>query len=374
MPDQTPDDLAARRRELKSRCAPLQGGGPRRPADLLARAAAWCRDNDVEFDQYGTGPVIEDLEARVADLLGFPAARFLPSGTLAQPMALRIWSDRAGGLPVGMHPTAHLELHEERGYARLWGLQATLVGPRDRPLLARHLEAVPERLAALLVELPIREAGGQLPTWDQLTALKAAARSRRTRLHLDGARLWECGPAYGRPYSAICEGFDSCYVSFYKGVGALAGSMLLGPRDFIADAHVWQRRAGGNLWSQVASVATAAMLLDERLARMPAWLGHARAIADALRGLPGLRLLPDPPHVNMLHVYLPFPPDVAARARDRVAEEHAAWLFSDARPGQMPGTSCFEWYLGEAAMAWEPEALRAAYARLLALGAADGTG
>jgi threonine aldolase len=178
---------------------------------MLAPLAAWCAEREVHLDHYGDGEMINGFEREVAGRLGFEAARFMPSGKMAQQIALRVWSERAGCDHVGMHPTSHLELHESRGYNHLHRLRATLVGPADRPLRGEHLDAVPERLAALLIELPIREAGGQLPAWDELEALKTAALERGVRLHLDGARLWECGPGYRRELAEICAGFDSCY-------------------------------------------------------------------------------------------------------------------------------------------------------------------
>ena len=316
----------------------LHGPPNRSPADLLAATAQWCREHDVRFDVYGTGPVIEDFERRVATLLGFEAARFMPSGVMAQNIALRVHADRAGLPHVGMHPTSHLELHEERAYAHLHDLHVTLVGPTDRPLLARHLDAVPEPLAALLVELPIREAGGQLPPWDELEALKARTAERSIALHLDGARLWQCPPFYDRDLKTICAGFTSAYVSFYKDVGALSGAMLLGDTDFIRRAAVWQRRQGGTLWSQIASVASAAMRLDAALARMPAFREHARAIATALRALPGVRILPDPPHTNLFHVIVERTVEDAVAGRARAEAETGIRPYSGIRPGPLPGT------------------------------------
>ena len=166
----------------------------------------------------------------MAALLGKPAAAFMPSGTMAQQIALRIAVERAGINHVAMHPTSHLELHEERAYAHLHGLRVTLLGPRQRPVARQPTwRRVPERLAALLVELPAREIGGRLPAWDDLVALATLARSRGIHLQMDGARLWEAREAYApRTHADIAALFDSVYVSFYKGIGALAGAMLLG--------------------------------------------------------------------------------------------------------------------------------------------------
>ena len=109
-----------------------------------------------------------------------------------------------------------------------------------------------EPLAALVIELPQREIGGRLPSWDDLVAQVEHARSRGAAVHLDGARIWEAGPFYGRPLAEIAALFDSVYVSFYKGLGGLAGSMLLGEDDVITEARAWRQRHGGTLFAAVA--------------------------------------------------------------------------------------------------------------------------
>lgn len=325
---------------------------------MLRDIAAWCDEQATEFDVYGTGPLIEEFESKVATLLGFPAGRFMPSGKVAQNVALRVWAERAGNPHFGMHPTSHLELHEARAYEHLFSLRATLVGPRDRPLLAEHLAAVPESLCALLTELPIREAGGQLPTWEQLEELKDAARQAGTRLHLDGARLWETAAFYQRSYSEICHGFDSAYVSFYKGIGALSGAMLLGPEDFIEEAAIWQKRCGGELYTLLPNVASAAMLFDQRLARMPAYYERTLALAECINATPGMATLPARPQASMMHVLLSCSPEAALRSRDRLAEESGVWLLDGVRPGEAPESSRYEWSIGEATCALALEELR----------------
>ena len=336
--------------DLRASSRVIHGHGHESVAENLGRIAEWCRDAGVAFDAYGNGDLIQRFEAEVAELLGYPAARFMPSGTLAQQAALRIWAERAGINHVAMHPTAHLELHEQRGYSHLYGLKATLVGPIDRPMLADHLAEVPEQVAAVLIELPTREAGGLLPSWDELEAIKKAGRDREARLHLDGARLWECGPAYERSYAEICDGFDSVYVSFYKGIGALPGAMLLGPEDFVAEAAVWQRRSGGNLYTLTPNVASAAMQFEERLARMPELLERARVAAEVLAAIDGISVKPDPPQVNMFHVFFDLDVEAALGARNRVAEELRLWTFGWVVPVDVPDTCRTEIYIGEAAM------------------------
>jgi len=356
------DELASRRKELRARCRGLHGHGAPDVSAELARVAAWCGEHDVRHDVYGAGGLIEDFQSKLATLFATDGALFLPSGTMAQGIAMRLWC--GAGRHFGMHPTSHVELHEQRGYSHLFGLRATLVGPARRVMLAEDLETVAEPLAALLVELPTRENGGQLPTWEQLVELCALAQERGTKVHLDGARIWEAQAAYERPFSELAELFDSVYVSFYKGIGALPGAMLLGPRDFVDEARVWQRRMGGNLYTLLPNVASAASRLDAQLSRFPAYLERARALATTLRDIPGLHILPDPPHVNMMHIVLDLDTGDALRARDRVAEETGLWLFG-AHPTDLPGQSFFELYVGEAAMAVADEEIADAFRSLL---------
>lgn len=245
------------------------------PRDALAELAAWA-DPELEGDSYGTGPLIAGFEAEVAALLGKEAALFLPSGTMAQPIALRIWADRARSPAVAFHPTCHLELHEQSGYRVLHGLRGLLVGGAHRPLSRADLDGVREPVAALLLELPQREIGGQLPSWEELMAQCDWAAERGIRLHLDGARLWECQPFYGRSHAAIAARFDSVYVSFYKTLGGIAGAALAGPADVIAEARIWQRRQGGNLVRLYPYVLSARKALAERLGRIEAYVAHAR--------------------------------------------------------------------------------------------------
>jgi threonine aldolase len=184
--------MATTQEALRLGCTLHVSGHPQpRPGDELIRGGEWCRVHGHAADRYGDGELIQFFEARVAALLGKPAAAFMVSGTMAQLIALRIWCERAGTRRVAMHPTSHLELHEERAYSHLHDLQVTPLGPRDRPNETGDLVACPERLAAVLLELPAREIGGRLPAWDELGKIAAVARERGIKLHMDGARLWE---------------------------------------------------------------------------------------------------------------------------------------------------------------------------------------
>ena len=327
----------------------------------LQRVAQWCEAHAIEADTYGEGNGLQAFEHRVARMLGYPAARFMPSGTMAQQIAMRVWTEGATTPAIGLHPTSHLLLHEESGYERLHGLHAVVVGEVNRPMTADDVRSAPQSMAALIVEVPTRENGGQLTDWDDLVALSDAARERGIVCHLDGARLWEAAAGYERSLDQICALFDSTYVSFYKGIGALPGSILAGPAAFVAEAVVWQRRQGGNLFTQMANWASADMRLDAQLAMMPAYRDRAAEIAETLGRCAGITLNPPVPQVNMFHVLIDGDKEPLLNARDRVAETHDIWLFNGLAATDEPTIWKFEFVVGDAALSLELHEIAAAF-------------
>src|SRR5262245_44168785 len=160
------------------------------PHEMLASLAAFTPP-DLLADNYGEGKLIADFEAEVAGLLGKPAAVFMPSGTMAQQIVLRIWADRRGSHSVAFHPTCHLETHELQAFRVLHHLSGILVGNPSYLMTLDDLKKVKASIGTLVLELPQRFIGGMLPSWDELNATAGWAREKGIILHLDGARLWE---------------------------------------------------------------------------------------------------------------------------------------------------------------------------------------
>ncbi|HEX6797606.1 MAG TPA: beta-eliminating lyase-related protein [Ktedonobacterales bacterium] len=345
----------------------LSGHGRLSLRATMEALAAEAGEGETD-DVYGSGALIEDFEHEVAGLLSKEAAVFMPSGTMAQQIALRIWSERTGRNVVAFHPTCHLELHEEHGYQRLHGLRARLVGESHRLLTLDDLSHVAEPVAALLLELPQREIGGQLPEWDDLVAQTAWARERGAGVHMDGARLWEAAPYYGRSYAEVAALFDTVYVSFYKGIGGISGAMLLGPAEFVTEARAWQRRHGGNLRSLAPYVLAARHGLRERLGRFAAYHERALAIARALSPLPGILLKPDPPQTHMMHVYLRGDAERLMDAIAAIAREERVALARGLRGCELPGYCMFELSVGDAAFALSDDEIAGYFRRVMEQG------
>lgn len=334
--------------ELLQQCdCVLPGHRARTPAAMFAAMAAWCEANQVAHDVYGEGPLLQQFEQKVADLLGFEAAVFCISGTMAQVTALRLATEDRASQLVALHPTAHILVHERSNYQVFGHFHALQVGDRHRPFSAVDLAAIPDRLAAVAVELPMREIGGQAPSWDELEDIKAHCQARGAHLHMDGARLWEAAAGYGRTPAAIAAGFDSCYVSLYKGIGGLGGAMLAGSADFIVRATESFRRQGGNVIHRSPYVVAAAMQFDERLAAMPALFRRTLWLSEQLRSYPAIRVNPARPQANMLHLHLPVSRERAVALRNDIAAQHRVWLFGRVAHGALPDTSVVELYVGD---------------------------
>lgn len=347
--------------ELFQQCdTVLPGHRARSPAQMFTVMAEWCEANDVAHDVYGDGPLVQAFEDKIAALLGFEAAVFCISGTMAQVTALRLGCEERAVNLVALHPTSHILVHEKSNYQILGHFHALQVGNRHRPWTVNELDAIPDRLGAVSMELPMREIGGQCPTWDELQAIKAHCRLRNAHLHMDGARLWETASAYDRPLAEIAAGFDSCYVSLYKGIGGLGGAMLAGSRSLIARAAESFRRQGGSVIHRSPYVVAAAMQFDKRLAAMPALLRRTQWLYELLRDYPLLRVNPARPQANMLHLHLPVSRERALQIRNQVAEQHRIWLFGRAANGELPESSVIELYVGDNLAAMLDEQVRRA--------------
>ncbi|GAB1514916.1 threonine aldolase family protein [Actinophytocola sp. KF-1] len=302
------------------------------------------------------------LERRIAGLLGKPRALFFPTGTMAQQVALRIHAERTGRHAFTAHPANHLDLWEQRGYAVVHGLGFQPAGERYRTLTRADLDDVKEPVGALLIELPQREIGGFLPTWEELSAQVAWARDRGAAVHLDGARLWESQPFYGRPHAEIAALFDTVYVSLYKGLEGVRGAVLAGDEATIEHADVWRRRLGGAI-PDAWPLALAAMVgLDEVLPRMAAFRDHAVAIAAALTARGVVDVLPNPPHTPMCHILLPVPPAAAEAAGTAIAEELGVRMFRRVGAESWPDRCRVEFTVGEHTMGFSPDEVAALFA------------
>jgi threonine aldolase len=301
------------------------------PAEDLARLARGAEELGIDrWDGYGAHGAVERIETEVADLLGKPAAVLFPSGVQGQQAALRAWCDRTGSRRVALPDRSHLLHHEEDGPRLLHDFRFEPLTTGLRTPTADDLAALAPGLGAVLVELPLRDAGCLLPTWDELAGLSAACREADVPLHVDGARLWESRAFYDRPLAEIAGLADSVYVSLYKGLGALSGALVAGPADLADELRVWRRRLGGTLYRLTPYAVGGLLGLRDELPRLDSCVAWARDLAAALVER-GLRVAPDPPHTNTFLVHLEGDEDAvgdrlcALVERERVVPSTPFW-------------------------------------------------
>ncbi|WP_255345738.1 threonine aldolase family protein [Streptomyces chartreusis] len=340
---------------------------------LLDEARALdLHDLDTPSDLYGDG-IVEALEEKTAQLLGKEAAAFFPTGTMAQQVALRCWAGRTGNPTVALHALAHPEMHERNAFSQVSGLRPVRVTSEPRLPTATEVRDFDEPFGALMLELPLRDAGFVLPTWQELTEVVEAAREREAVVHFDGARLWESTVHFDRSLEEIADLADSVYVSFYKSLDGFGGAALAGPKTLVDEAKAWRHRYGGMVFQQFPTALSALAGLERELPRLPEYVAHARVVAAALRegfaaaGVPWMRIHPEPPHTNEFQVWLPYDADVVAEAAIRHAEVTKTVLFANGWEAKGPGLAFTEVYVRAAGLEWTAADVQEAVARFVAL-------
>jgi threonine aldolase len=328
--------------------APLRRSPHRLLQQLLTRLPAGTPANGPD------GPVAQ-LERRIAELLGKEEALFFPTGTMAQQVALRVHSERRGRKAFAAHPQTHLAVWEEQGYSVVHGLRFDAVGDRNSLIRTEDLAGVREPLAALVLELPQRDIGGQLPAWEELQEQTGWARQQGAAVHLDGARLWEAQTFYERPFAEIAGLFDSVYVSLYKALEGVRGAVLAADTGTIAEAAVWRQRLGGSIPDAWPLAAAAMLGLDEVLPRMGVYRDHAVALAAAINADGAAHTVPGRPQTPLFHVHLPVAKDAVERAGAQIVAERGIQMFGRVRSSPDIRRCSFEVTVGENAMEFTPD-------------------
>jgi threonine aldolase len=285
----------------------VPGHGPRNVQVL--KDALINIDGEMESEMYGKGKVIDDFQEKMSNYLGKESAVFFPSGTMAQQIALRIWCDQKGIKKAAYHPLSHLEIHEEDGLKELHHIETILLADKDSVIQLEDVVGLEEEIACLLLELPQREIGGQLPDYKTLEDISAYCKEKRIKLHLDGARLFEILPYYQKSAAEVCALFDSVYVSFYKGIGGIAGAILAGDKAFTEESKVWKRRHGGDLISLYPYILSANYYFDQRVGNMNQYYEEAKEFAQYFNQCHGVSTKPLEPVSNMFHVHFNAPKD-----------------------------------------------------------------
>ncbi len=294
-----------------------------RPTDAMRAAMASAEVGD---DQYGEDPTTNRLQARLAELLGKEAAIWLPTGTMANQVALRVLT-RPGDEVIAARES-HAAWHEAGGAAANAGVQIHEIGGGGVFSADELLAAIKPRNFSIFpnttlveVENTHNRAGGVVVPQAEVQRICAAAREHGLASFLDGARLWNASVASGLSPATLAAPFDLVAVAFSKGLGAPAGSLLAGSRALIESADRHRRRMGGAM-RQTGNLAAAALHgLDHHLARLPEDHANARTFAERLAAGAPVRLDLATVQTNIVVFHLPpevplDAPALAARARE----------------------------------------------------------
>jgi threonine aldolase len=255
-----------------------------KPTAAMREAMAAAAVGD---DQYGEDPTANALQARVASLLGKEAALWLPSGTMANQVALRVLTRPGDDVVVSRE--SHAVWHETGAGAANAGVQFTEIGTRGTFTAAEFVAACKPRghviyppTTLVEIENTHNRAGGVIFPQDEVGRICAGARERGLASFLDGARLWNAAVASGRKPAELAAPFDLVAVALSKGLGAPGGSLLAGPRELIERAVRYRRMSGGAM-RQVGIFAAAGLhALERHMDRLAEDHANARLIAERL--------------------------------------------------------------------------------------------
>ncbi len=262
---------------------------------------------EVGDDVLGEDPTVNELERRTAELLGKEAALFVPSGTMANQIAVGV---HAGpGEELLCDPTSHVYVWEGGGIARLSGVTArTIEG--DRGLLRRadlegkirpdNCHYVRTRLVCL--ENTHNRGGGRVYPIAQVAEIANWAHSNGLAMHCDGARLMNAVVASGVPAAEWARHFDTVSICFSKGLGAPVGSALTGPADLIREAHRLRKVFGGGMRQAGVIAAAALHALENHVDRLAQDHANARILAEAVERTEGLSLESGPVETNLVWI------------------------------------------------------------------------
>ncbi|HUH01061.1 MAG TPA: low-specificity L-threonine aldolase [Kofleriaceae bacterium] len=293
-----------------------------RPSPAMRRAMA---EAEVGDDVFGEDPTVNRLQEVVADLLGVEAALFVPTGTMANQIAINVQTHHGDEILVGRG--AHNWLFETGAAAALSGVQPCLIGTDGRftaddvraNFKADNHHYAPTRLVS--VENTHNMGGGLVWDRQQTREVIAAARELDLSLHLDGARLWNAAAATGDPERELAADFDTVSVCLSKGLGAPVGSVLAGSAPLIRAAHRARKRFGGGMRQAGILAAAGLFAIEHHRERLVQDHENAKYMARALDGVAGLRVDLTGVQTNIVMIEVepdaPSAPELEQRARER---------------------------------------------------------
>jgi threonine aldolase len=292
-----------------------------RPGEEMRRAMASAEVGD---EQRGLDPTVNELQARVAELLGKEAAVFLPSGSMCNQIGIRVHV-RPLGDELYTHRSSHPIVAEAGGAAALSGAMIHALDGEGGMFSGAELEAAMRdpgdrhqpRSRLVAVEQTTNLGGGRIWPREALDDVLAVAARHGLRTHLDGARLLNATVASGQSAASFAAGFDTAWIDFSKGLGAPVGACLGGSRETIEEAWRYKQMFGGAMRQAGIVAAGALWALDHNVERLAQDHENARLLADGLAAIEGVTIDPGLVQTNIVVFDVPDP----RRLVERLAAE-----------------------------------------------------
>ena len=272
-----------------------------RPTPEMRRAMA---EADVGDDVYGEDPTVNHLEEMAADLLGFEAALFVPTGSMGNQVALAVHTRQ--GEEVICDADSHILHYEMAAMAALSGLLPRVLntekgfpGPDQVADAIRPDIVYLSRTGLVSIENSHNRRGGAIMEILDQRKVQDAAHQKNVPVHLDGARIFNAAAALGVDVREVAAGFDSVMFCLSKGLGAPAGSLVCGSSGFIEEARRVRKRFGGGMRQVGVLAAPGIVALEKMTARLVEDHTAAHQIAVGLKQIPGIAF-PAMPRTNIL--------------------------------------------------------------------------
>jgi len=246
---------------------------------------------EVGDDVFGEDPSVNALEAFVADLFGYEAAVFCPSGTMTNQIALKVHTQPLDEVVCDHY--SHIYQYESAGFAFNSGISVNLLQGENGKIRAEQVEQAIKpahdwlpRTRLVVLENTCNKGGGSYYTIDETKPIAEVCRRNNLRLHLDGARLFNALVETKESPRAVGAAFDSVSLCLSKGLGAPVGSVLMGDSDFIREARRFRKVMGGGMRQAGFLAAAAHYALEHQVDRLREDNERARRIGALLETLP----------------------------------------------------------------------------------------
>lgn len=279
------------------------------PGEYARLLLQLAEQRGIATDEFSREGVVVELEQRMAALLGKETALFLPSGTLANHLALRVLATR--GRRVLVQRESHIYNDTGDCAQELSGLTLIPLAPQRATFTLAEVEGEIARLpearvstpiGAISIESPVRRLHGESFDFAEMQRIAAFAREHRIGLHLDGARIFLASAYTGTTPASYARLFDTVYVSLYKYFNSAAGAVLAGPRELIGNLYHQRRMFGGSLRQAWPHAAVALHYLDGFGERFQRAVAAAETLFQALQRQPGCEVLRPAAATNVTHL------------------------------------------------------------------------